>query len=291
MRLEGPPPTSDSESSTGLDGDGIPVDAVSRLVLRALSQRGAHIQVGATAASLIGNQKGQFAAVKAIDLERLADLMGQGWLTAVEESKILLSSTGRVIVRRMHDNGSSATASGMIAGPARRTQASPRVDPDSPLAWLRRRRHKDGSPMLSSEAYQAGERLRADFHRGQMAPRVTADYSAVPSSGRRGAPGFGVDLGEGTSAARERVRRGLTAVGPRLANVLVDVCCHMKGLEDIERAHGMPQRAGHYVLGLALDALARHYGLLPLADTHWPNTYRTRHWGTADYKPGIDGAP
>jgi len=69
------------------------------------------------------------------------------------------------------------------------------------------------------------------------------------------------DLQENIAACRERVRRALSAVWPELAGVLIDVCCHLKGLEEAERAAGWPQRAGKVVLQLALTRLARHYGI------------------------------
>jgi hypothetical protein len=44
------------------------------------------------------------------------------------------------------------------------------------------------------------------------------------------------------------------------------------------------------VLGLALDALARHYGLTTAAETA-DGTKRARllHWGAEDYRPDLDG--
>ena len=97
-----------------------------------------------------------------------------------------------------------------------------------------------------------------------------------------------MDIADNVIAAAERVRRALAAVGPELSGVLIDVCCHLRGLEDAERRAGWPQRSGKIVLGMALATLARHYGFAPPADAS-PRPARVRHWGAADYRPAIDG--
>jgi hypothetical protein len=159
---------------------------------------------------------------------------------------------------------------------------------ESPIGWLARRRDKDGQPLITAQQFDAGERLRADFWFAQMTPRVTADWSGSASSGpgRRSAPGAGVEMQDSVVAAGERVRRALRAVGPELAGVLIDVCCHLKGLEEAERGAGWPQRSGKVVLQLALTRLARHYGLIR-DDWHPAPSGRMRHWGTADYRPVV----
>ena len=164
----------------------------------------------------------------------------------------------------------------------------PTLNPaESPIAWLRRRKDKDGEPMISQPQFDAGERLRADFWFAQMTPRVTANWSAVGSMGRRRKSGSGSssDMLDNVAAAREQVGRALAVVGPELAGVLIDVCCHLKGLEAAEREAGWPQRSGKVVLQLALTRLARHYGLGECASHAIPRATQVRHLGSDDYRP------
>lgn len=161
---------------------------------------------------------------------------------------------------------------------------------ESPIAWLFNRRDGDGNPLISEAQFNAGEKLRADFWFAQMSPNVTQSWSpsAGAGGGRRSAPGAGVDIADNVIAAGERVRRALAAVGPELSGILIDVCCHLRGLEDAERRAGWPQRSGKIVLGVALSALARHYGFSPPASAA-PRVSRVRHWGAGDYRPAMDG--
>jgi hypothetical protein len=145
------------------------------------------------------------------------------------------------------------------AGPIRAT-----IDvAESPLAWLARRRGRDGRAMLEPVQFQAGEQLRSDFTTADLMPRITANWQAPVADGRRGAsPGAYTDA---VVEARRRVRQALDSVGPEFAGVLVDVCCFLKGLEQVESERGWPARSGKVVLQLGLDRLARHYGLSRVA--------------------------
>lgn len=105
---------------------------------------------------------------------------------------------------------------------------------------------------------QAGERLRADFTCAQLMPRITANWTATVTRDRRA--GGGAAIADVVVAARQRVRHALQAAGPEFSGLLVDVCCFLKGLEDVERERAWPPRSAKVVLQLGLDRLARHYG-------------------------------
>lgn len=189
-------------------------------------------------------------------------------------------------MKRMRSSRPRQLAAGRSA-----VRAAPRINHDeSPLAWLASRKDKDGQPLLTPEEFQAGEQLRRDFTFAMLGPRVTASWSAVPSdpASGRSSPGCGSELADNVIAARERVNRAIAAVGPELSGILLDVCCYLKGLEAMEKAAGWPQRSGKIVLTIALQRLARHYGLLRENTGAGQQTGRVRHWGAEGYRPSID---
>ncbi len=152
---------------------------------------------------------------------------------------------------------------------------------ESPLAALAQRKDRDGRAFLSTGEIEAGERLRADFGFGQIAPRLGANWEAAVSGGRRGGGGAKADLTDDALAARQRVDRAIEAVGPELSGVLVDFCCFLKGLELVEAERGWPRRSAKLMLKTALGALARHY------NPQRRKGARVVHWGAADYRPRI----
>jgi hypothetical protein len=133
-------------------------------------------------------------------------------------------------------------------------------DSESPLAWLARRKGRDGRTMISPNQFIAGEKLRADFTRGHLSPRVTSDWSAPTGRSRTFSGGAG-EMTDLVIASRQRVRLAMEACGPEFSGLLMDVCCFLRGLEEVERERGWPLRSAKIVLQLALDRLARHYGL------------------------------
>jgi hypothetical protein len=146
----------------------------------------------------------------------------------------------------------------MVTGPDGPTAVT--VDEgESPLVWLARRKGRSGRALIEPMQLQAGERLRAEFTRAHLMPRITSNWSASVADGRRGAgPATFADT---VIAARRRVRQALDSVGPEFARLLVDVCCFLKSLAEVERERRWPPRSAKVVLQLGLDRLARHYGL------------------------------
>lgn len=285
-----------SENNAALPPHGIATAADVHQALRFLARKGAAgaaVPLGADGASAyavrLAEQPRQTLALIPEPVAREA--CRRGWARRGEDGWLRLTPAGGNALR-MHMTGIIPTGRGRprkqhAATKAARARAERAVQ-ESPLAWLRRRKDKDGRPLISDVQYDAGERLASDYRRAHMSRRVTSDWSGVviSSSTRRGPPGAGVDIADAVVAARERVNRALLAVGAELAGILIDICCHETGLEAAERAEGWPQRAAKVVLQLALTALARHYGLIA---PERPAYSRLRHWGDEDYRPSIDG--
>jgi hypothetical protein len=114
--------------------------------------------------------------------------------------------------------------------------------------------------LIEPHQLQAGERLRADFTCASLMPRMTSDLTNPVAADRRGGETRSAHFTDTMIAARRRVHRALDAAGPEFAGLLVDVCCFLKGLEDVERDRTWPARSAKVVLQLGLERLARHYG-------------------------------
>jgi hypothetical protein len=269
--------------------------------LSRLARKGAYA-APVDAATIEGRQYAVFSprngfarAIATISDAMVACACRQGWLAAEQDgARLRLSAAGARALRRARSGGGgppSCQTRDKQSAPRARGAAPPTPGvgkQESPLAWLRRRKDKDGRPLISEAQFTAGERLRNDYWRGQLMPRVTADWSQSATSRRtrRAGPGVGVELGDGVVAARQRVGRAMRAVGPELASILIDVCCHEMGLQAAGRAQAWPERATKVVLDLALTRLARHYGLIPPDPS--PGILRLRHWGEEGYKPTLD---
>ncbi len=159
---------------------------------------------------------------------------------------------------------------------------------ESPLARLRLRICSNGKSYISEANFQAGERLRSDFTRGHMMPRVSSNWDRVINGDIHCGSRNGVsDLSDTAIAARIRTDNALKAAGPEFSGVLVDIVCFLKGLEQVEKERQWPPRSAKLMLNTALSVLARHYGLSkrPVLETSM------QHWGNTHYRPKmfVDG--
>lgn len=254
--------------------------------MKVLARRGAMMRRGADGVGVIEHtdrrRQGELIAP-----HEFLGMLDAGWIRAVGADLFVITRRGATALRnhlnrpeaKRHESSPAQVSRARQAG---QSHAQPAATPgynsrESPLAWLRQRRDKAGQPLISAIEFEAGERLRADFEKGQMTPRVTAswDAGAAPSKQARGAPGAGMEMADIVVAARQRVELALKAVGPELSGMLLDVCCFLKGVEQAERNGGWPQRSGKVVLRLGLAHLARHYGLERRPDT---GPVRVRLW-------------
>jgi hypothetical protein len=206
---------------------------------------------------------GRFAAVAADVLVR-EDLAG--WQQAPSGRRTLqLTAAGEAHRRRisspeadlafLHQHRETEAATVETATGATRV----RIDTEeSPLDWLRRRRDRNGEPMIDETAYQAGERLRTDIMLAGLLPGVTARWDAMPKTGGPASPGEATDR---MVAARQRLRHAFDAIGGDFSDLLLDLCGFLKGLEQIERERQWPARSAKVVIRLALGRLAEHFGI------------------------------
>lgn len=192
--------------------------------------------------------------------EVLETLLAEG-LVRREQERLALTASGRARLARLGNGEHPHLAQHAELERRRIDDADVLVDiSESPLAWLAKRRGKDGRPLIAPAAFQAGERFRAHVTLAGTVPRVTTNWSDPMGRSPRSASGV-ADLTDAVLSAQQKVSRALEAVGPELSGVLLDVCAFLKGLEEVERERGWPARTAKVVLGLALDRLAGHYGL------------------------------
>ena len=131
--------------------------------------------------------------------------------------------SGRLLSERAIEGGAVASGDGAASLRPRRSVTVNIVE--SPLGWLFAR------GFVSQRQFDAGERLRWDWERAELAPRVTMAWDSAP-----------IARGRGGSVQQ-----------------LWRVVCAGEGMREAETALGWPARAGKLVLTFALDRVADYY--------------------------------
>ena len=124
---------------------------------------------------------------------------------------------------------------------------------ESPLGWLFTRGH------VNRVQFDAGERLRMDWERAQLPPRVTMTWDPAPIARGRGGSAGTPDLSASQIDSKRRFDQAIESAGPGLSDILWRVVCSGEGMREAESALGWPARAGKVVLNLALDRIAHFY--------------------------------
>lgn len=132
---------------------------------------------------------------------------------------------------------------------------------ESPLARWGRPQAGSRAPFLDAAELAAGERFREDYARSTLPARVTAIWSGQPGL-PGGRPRDAADAPLAAIAAKDRVFAAFDALGPGLDRVILAVCIREQAMDGVERDLGWPHRSGKLALKLALQRLARHYGLV-----------------------------
>lgn len=126
---------------------------------------------------------------------------------------------------------------------------------ESPLGWLHARGH------LSDRQFDAGEKLRADWERANLAPRITMRWDAAPIAKKKRRTAAALHETEAQLAAKQRFTHAIDYLGSDLSDIAWRIICGGEGTPVAEKNLGWPARSGKLVLKIALDRLAIYYRL------------------------------
>ncbi len=164
------------------------------------------------------------------------------------------------------------------------TKEKPRFnEAESPVLRLFFLRDRNGKSYIDLAQLAAAERLRGDFERSNLQPRLTMGYNE-PDTLNGGywssSDNYISNLTDSAIAARHQFAAALEILGPELSGVAYHVCCLASGMEFAERVLALPPRSGKAILSIALNKLARHYGIKKQS-----NHAKVEHWGAEGFRP------
>lgn len=255
-------------------------DRETRTLLKALAGKGAclELQAGRGVAWQLIRTPGAKPEPK--DSRLIRKLRSEGLIDVDREGRAVISAIGRQALRRWLSHGDGFQDQHRVLGIERRTDV-PKAEAlqvnlaESPLAWLASRKDKNGNSMLDTAQVRAGERLRSDYDFACLMPTCGPGWRLGEECGSTRHGSARGDLSDDVIAARQRLEKTLAALEPALATVVVDVCCHLKGLKTVEVERGWPPRSAKVVLQIGLSSLARRYGYAAVSG---PETGPIRSW-------------
>lgn len=246
-----------------------------RRVLRRLTETGAFLAVARDMEMSVvmreaPDGQGQRTATVPRDVAQALAL--KEWISSDDPEKRVaryhITAAGRAALKEMFPAGGDPAplGPGFAEAPARFEVAE---DPllhhmrnslaESPLSGLARRRDKTGQPFLSRDLVAAGERLREDYELAGLIPGGGVDWLAFLADDDAPAPAAPDDVSAVAWQAQCRVAEALRGLGCGLGEVALRVCCHLEGMESLEKRMGWSARSGKIVLRIALTQLVRHY--------------------------------
>ena len=209
----------------------------------------------------------------------------EGMIARGDGSLHLLPKGQAALIRMLHpEDGYHAQHGDAVTAADRKFSRIPKPafnDCESPLARLYARTSKAGGKFLSAEQFAAGEKLRGDFEKAQLQPRISPSWDRPISASGRSA--IQTDLSDFAIDARRRVSKAVAALAPDLCGVALDICCFLKGFEQVEGERKLPPRSAKLLLRAALSILADHYGLV----RNRPSAGRILQWGADGYRPVV----
>tara|TARA_R110000744_G_scaffold273278_4_gene386371 strand:+ start:26099 stop:26824 length:726 start_codon:yes stop_codon:yes gene_type:complete len=191
-----------------------------------------------------------------LDAAQLRQALARGLLSQSGDT-FELDPCGRAAIERQRGEG--------YAAPHRTMSACSVLGEDGRLHRVQRNTSEGAlgrwAGQLDPVECAAAERFCADHACSSLHQHTTRNWSLTATCRPQGWRGGPEAASLATIAAKDRVMDALAALGSGMDQLVMAVCIRGEGMAAVERRFGWAQRSGKTVLKLALQQLARHYGL------------------------------
>ena len=214
---------------------------------------------GMAMAVIVSKNEQRLGAVPALTVSHW---LVNGWIEEVRRGRIMrykitLKGAGRV-------EDASVTASNTTATNPEKPLEVPRrrrVQNESPIDVLARRKNREGKPYVSPEEVHAAHRLYEDFVQAQQPHHrpATMNWDQIADKVDRCPHGNIIPGSWYNNGTAGQFEKALKYVGLGLADILLLCVCYEYGLEQCEKRLGWSARSGKVVLSIALGRLVDFY--------------------------------